>query len=204
MKLDTYLRSIVNKKILRYLNLCKCEKCGSTNNLEIHHKDLYFFEMVDKTLNELGIPYYQDIKLYTDSELENISTYLLGLHMKNEYSILCSNCHTLHHRENVKRRNNKIDKINIDSVLNFLHKLEGKFIYLEDRIILNKLLNTRYAGIRSLNSMIDNVFGEEYPFRLYSKDKYGKSYHDRRRRLEDGNLNPNRDKTYWMLREIET
>lgn len=200
MKLDTYLRSIVNKKMLKYLNLCKCEKCGSTNNLEIHHKDLYFFEMVDKALNKLRIPYYQDTKSYSDSELENISTYLLGLHMKNEYSILCSDCHTLHHKENVKRRHKKIDNINIASVLNFLHKLEGKFIYSEDRIILSKLLNTRYVGIRSLNLMIDNVLGEEYQFRLYNKDKYGKNYYDKRRQLEDGRLNPNRDKTYWILR----
>lgn len=200
MKLDTYLRTVVSQNIFKYINLCKCEKCGSTINLEIHHKNLYFFEMVDKSLDDLGLPHYQDTEQYSDSELEKIAIYLLGLHLKSEYSILCSDCHTLFHKENVKRRHRKIDNIDIKSVLDYLHKLEGTYIYTEDRTVLGQLLNTRYVGIESLNATIDEKFGQEYPYRLYNKDESGKRYSDKRRKLEDGTNNPNRDKTYWILR----
>lgn len=201
MKLDTYLRTVVSQNMFKYINLCKCEKCGNTINLEIHHKKLYFFEMVDKSLDDLGFPHYQDTEQYSDFELDKISVYLLGLHLKSEYSILCSDCHTSLHKENVKRRHRKIDDIDVESVLNYLHQLEGTFIYSEDRTILGRLLNTRYVGIESINTMLDEIFGQDYQYRLHNKDEDGKRYSDKRRKLEDGTDNKNRGKTYWILRK---
>ena len=104
MSLDLYLRSVVREKMLKYLNLCACEKCGNANDLEIHHTDIYFFEMVDKTLKDLGILYHQEKEMYSKEELEKISTYLLGLHLKSTYTILCKSCHKEHHKNQTKRR----------------------------------------------------------------------------------------------------
>lgn len=104
MSLDMYLRSVVREKMLKYLKLCACEKCGNTNDLEIHHNNTYFFEMVDKTLKDLGLIYHQEKEMYSKEELEKISTYLLGLHLKSAYTILCKRCHKEHHINHTKRR----------------------------------------------------------------------------------------------------
>lgn len=104
MSLDLYLRSVVREKMLKYLNLCACEKCGNINDLEIHHNNTYFFEMVDKTLKDLGFTYHQEKEMYSNEELEKISTYLLGLHLKSTYTILCKRCHKEHHIKQTKRR----------------------------------------------------------------------------------------------------
>ena len=199
MSLDNYLRSVVEQNMLKFLNVCCCEKCGSTHNLHIHHDEMFFFEMVDKTLNDLGLPHYQDKDEYTESEIEKISIYILGLHLKSKYRVLCEECHTNLHKECVKRRHRKIDDIDKDVVLQFLIQLEGKFIYSDNKEVLGQLLNTRYVGIESINNILNELFGEEYVLRLRSKNIEGKRYVDKRRKLQDGTPNPNRDKTYWML-----
>jgi len=200
MNLDNYLRSVVKQNMLKYLNVCSCEECGSTNDLEIHHDDIYFFEMVDKTLKDLNIPYYQEKDKYDEFEIEKISIYILGLHIKSKYRILCKECHTKLHKECIKRRHRKIDNIDRESCLQYLKQLQGKHIYSNDRNDFRQLLKVRYIGIECINNTLDELFGEEYPYRLYSKDANGKRYVDKIRRLNDGSLNPNRDKTYWVLR----
>lgn len=201
MKLDSYLRSVVKQQMFEYLNICRCEKCGNTENLEIHHKDIFFFEMVDRTISDLNFPYYSEHNMYTKEQLDMISIYLLGLHLKSKYSILCSKCHDQFHKENTKRRHRKIDEINKEKVLSHLLELEGKYIYSNDRNMLAQLLKTRYVGIRSINNMLDELFQTEYPYRLFAKDKNGKNYVDKRRKLECGLDNPNRDKVFWVLRQ---
>ena len=104
MNLDIYLRSVVRENMLKYVKLCACEKCGNINDLEIHHNNIYFFEMVDKTLKDLGVAYHQEKEMYSKEELEKISTYLLGLHLKSTYTILCKHCHKEHHIKQTKRR----------------------------------------------------------------------------------------------------
>ncbi len=200
MKLDSYLRSVVQQNMFKYINMCKCEKCGVNDNLEIHHKDNFFFEIVDKTISDLNLPYYLEHNEYTKEQIDMISTYLLGLHLKSKYSILCSKCHDQIHKENVKRRHRKIDEIDKNAVLNYLSEIEGKYIYSSDRNILAELLKTRYVGINSLNNILDILFQTEYTYRLFSKDEKGYRYIDKRRKLENGTINPNRDKTYWILR----
>ena len=48
------------------------------------------------------------------------------------------------------------------------------------------------------------MFFEKYdiPFRLYDRDDNGKRYIDKRRRLPNGEINNNRDKAYWILKNI--
>ena len=42
----------------------------------------------------------------------------------------------------------------------------------------------------------------DIPFRLYDRDDNGKRYIDKRRRLPNGEINYNRDKAYWILKNI--
>lgn len=101
-----------------------------------------------------------------------------------------------------------------DEFLDYLHTLEGRWLYADDRKELVKWfekigVKLRRAGINTLNGALQDYYGNKYKFRFRNKqlDKNGKltkkNLVDKRRTLPDGSENPNRNKTYWVLEEID-
>ena len=93
----------------------------------------------------------------------------------------------------------------IDMFMEYLKSIEGKRIYREDKERIKEEfesigLKLRYIGINTFNGALDDVYKELYLCRFYNKDIDGKKdLVDKRRKLDDGSVNPNRDKKYWIL-----
>ena len=101
-----------------------------------------------------------------------------------------------------------------DEFMEYLHTLEGRNLYAEDRKELVKWfekigVKLRRAGINTLNGALQDYYGNKYKFRFRNKqlDENGKltkkNLVDKRRTLPDESENPNRNKTYWVLEEID-
>lgn len=105
-----------------------------------------------------------------------------------------------------------IDVKLIDEFMEFLKSLEGKPLYPNDREYIveefkdSKVtkLNGKNIGISTLNGQLEDVYGSFYPCRFYNKDAEGNRYVDKKRKLDNGKENPNRDKTYWILEDRST
>lgn len=97
----------------------------------------------------------------------------------------------------------------IDYFKDFLISLEGKMLFADDREYIKEEFKTTVAvklsgksiGISTLNGQLDDLYKNLYPCRFYNEDQEGKRYIDKRRVLKDGTVNPNRDKTYWILED---
>lgn len=93
----------------------------------------------------------------------------------------------------------------IDMFMEYLKSIEGKRLYREDKERIKEEfesigLKLRYIGINTFNGALDDVYKELYLCRFYNKDIDGKKdLVDKRRKLDDGSVNPNRDKKYWIL-----
>lgn len=172
MNLDNYLRSVVKQNMLKYLNVCSCEKCASTHNLDIHHDDIYFFEMVDKTLEDLSLPYHQEKNEYSKSEIEKISIYILGLHMKSKYRILCEECHMKEHKKNHKRRQPQLTGFDFiksrrysgrESVAQKIvfwieHKKDGEIFSVKELTDDLDITNKQFEKAKSKNKVLNDYF----------------------------------------------
>ena len=92
----------------------------------------------------------------------------------------------------------------MDKFILFLKSIEGKRLYVEDKQYIKEEFETirlklRYKGINTFNGALEDNYKNLYKSRFYSTDITGKSYVDKRRVLDNGLLNPNRDKRYWIL-----
>ena len=93
----------------------------------------------------------------------------------------------------------------IDMFMEYLKSIEGKRLYREDKERVKEEFESigvklRYIGINTFNGALDDVYKELYLCRFYNKDIDGKKdLVDKRRKLDDGSVNPNRDKKYWIL-----
>lgn len=92
----------------------------------------------------------------------------------------------------------------LDTFMTFLHGIEGEHIYRDDqkriKAQFEKIgVKLRYTGINTFNGALDDNYGGLYLCRFYNKSVDGKSYVDKKRKLDDGSDNPNRDKRYWIL-----
>lgn len=104
MNLKAYLRADFIKKLRPLLIKNKCEVCGKTNELELHHKKP-FIDMLNETLSIFNILYKSNTKDYTTTELKNIKYMMLGLQTTIPYITICNDCHIKLHKE---LDNNKI------------------------------------------------------------------------------------------------
>ncbi len=91
----------------------------------------------------------------------------------------------------------------IDKFEEFLKSIEGKRLYADDKKYIKEEFESigvklRYTGINTFNGALDDIY-IDYPCRFYDRDENGKIYKDKRRTLENGLSNPNRDKCYWLL-----
>ena len=99
-----------------------------------------------------------------------------------------------------------VDVKQIDVFMEYLKSIEGKRLYQKDRECIKEQFETigvklRYIGINTFNGALDDVYKELYTCRFYSQTLNNKPLIDKRRKLEDGSINPNRDKRYWILEQ---
>ena len=93
----------------------------------------------------------------------------------------------------------------VDEFMEYLKSIENKHLYATDREELKKKFESigvklRYTGINTFNGALDDCYKKDYTKRFINKDKVTrKNLVDRRRTLDNGNINPNRDKSYWLL-----
>ena len=96
-----------------------------------------------------------------------------------------------------------------DEFMEYLKTIEEKWLYADERKIVQKKfeeigLKLRYTGINTFNGALDDKY-PDYKCRFRDKQidssgKLTKKYLiDRRRKLDDGSDNLNRDRTYWIL-----
>ena len=99
-----------------------------------------------------------------------------------------------------------------DDFLEYMKSIEGKWLYKKDQQELVKKfeeigVKLKRAGINTLNGALQDTYKNQYKCRFRNKqlDKNkngnltGKYLVDKRRTLDDGTNNPNRDKQYWIL-----
>ncbi|MBQ6995618.1 MAG: hypothetical protein IJN64_14195 [Lachnospiraceae bacterium] len=97
-----------------------------------------------------------------------------------------------------------VDVKQIDMFMEYLKSIEGKPLYREDREHIKEEFESigvklRYTGINTFNGALEDNYKELYLCRFYSTDENKKMLVDKRRKLDNGQDNPNRDKTYWIL-----
>ncbi|WMC93207.1 DEAD/DEAH box helicase family protein [Kineothrix sp. MB12-C1] len=98
-----------------------------------------------------------------------------------------------------------VDVRKIDIFLEYLKSIEGIQLFSENIDRIKEEFETigvklRYSrGINTFNGSLDDVYKDLYKHRFYNTDIDGKTLIDKRRKLDDGSINPNRDKRYWIL-----
>lgn len=97
-----------------------------------------------------------------------------------------------------------VDVKQIDLFMEYLKEIEGKWLFQEDRERIKEEFETigvklRYIGINTFNGVLEDLYKGLYPCRFHNQNMNGKPLIDKRRKLEDGCINPNRDKRYWIL-----
>ena len=101
-----------------------------------------------------------------------------------------------------------------DEFLEYLNSIEGKWLYSDER--KEVVRDWRYrskaekTGDQYFNGALQDNYGSKYKYRFRDKtlDEKGeltkKFLVDKKRNLEDGSKNPNRDKKYWILEEVSS
>ena len=203
MKLEQYLRTQYYNYIRPLYIKNKCESCGTPDNLELHHVK-QFSKLLKETLEEIQLE-YKDTNDYTKTELKLISRIMLGKQIiDTDYMTLCNKCHDeidvcntnfdYYKKYNYKKIiERKIYNNNV--LVPYLNSIIGKRLYKENRQELINVIGTKDSKGRLLKSIsLLNAYLNEIklPYTILNKT-------DKRRKLDDGSINPNRDKKYWSV-----
>lgn len=71
----------------------KCEMCGcEKDGLHVHHM-IFFQKLLDETLKQLHLKYYENVDDYSEDELQLIRDVMLSKQMRIEYITCCEPCH---------------------------------------------------------------------------------------------------------------
>ena len=161
-KTNTYLRQLIIKE--------KCETCGKTERLELHHI-IPFSQLLEKCLNKLNYKYYKDKKNYSEDELENITNWMLGVQLKIKYMTVCKKCHINAHNEKnggFSKVNNNYKKyrdvIKEKDELEKIQKINDVIIPYLDSIIGIKLFNKQQQHLCNIIKDI-KVINSKYKLR---------------------------------------
>lgn len=155
MNLREYLRADFGKNLRPLLIKDKCQICGSTENLHLHHIDR-FHNLLMETLEQLQLN-----ELNTDDynkyELNLITDIMLAKQLRINYKTLCSKCHAKIHA--IEKREDKYKEyyynpfgdyiyIDIDGLLqlNLSPQKLTRFIYISTFIKYNdsKIVSGNY------------------------------------------------------------
>lgn len=99
---EQYLRWCIKDFIHPYVSKDKCEVCGETENLALHHKDKTFVEMMVESHNILKLDIKNYFDEYESKDFRALKLLVFGMHIENLFVTLCKNCHIVVHKENTK------------------------------------------------------------------------------------------------------
>jgi hypothetical protein len=189
MYLRTYLRNKLTTRLIPLLKKDKCEVCGATDDLEVHHVKL-FSKLLDETLAELGLEYRKEIEEYSTEELNLITYVVLGKHLDIKYLTLCDNCHDNIHEDAWKEIScsdkyrehcNKLRllksekrKKSIEKLIPYLKNICGEKLFKDEKKVFQQVLRehgleTRTSGINSINKYLKE---NNLSFIVESKEEY--------------------------------
>lgn len=130
MDLRLYERAYFNKYIVPIYKKDKCECCGTTEDLDLHHEDR-FIDSLRKTLKIFNLE-EKDTDEYTKEELNIITNYMLGMQVKQKYKTLCNKCHMEEH----SKRINYDEKYGIETIrITDKEKVKEKLEYMKNNYI---------------------------------------------------------------------
>ena len=207
MDIKTHLRSILAQKFIPLVKKDKCEICDSTDRLEVHH-ETQFIVILEDTLKELNLEIKEDIKDYSEKDLNMITNIILGKHLHLQYLTLCNNCHINIHK------NNKIigsgwDKYLYKLELNKNKKDEERQQYVENTLILYlenivgvKLYKNEKKELIDIIGLKDTRFHIQKSISqlnayLFKYNIIINSYTDWNRKIKN-----NYGKVYWIISKI--
>lgn len=141
MDLRMYERNKFNQYIVPIYKKDKCECCGATEDLDLHHEDRFIYSL-RKTLEIFNLE-EKDTDEYTKEELNIITNYMLGIQVKQKYKTLCGKCHAKEHSTLI----NYDEKYGIETTrITDKEKVKEKLEYMKNNYvpkILNKKLTTK-------------------------------------------------------------
>lgn len=192
MDLGDYVRQYLNYKWTPLVKKDKCEKCGATEDLEIHHVDR-FVKLLDDTLVLLDLD-YKDTTEYTKDELTLIRLVMQGKHLDVRTKTLCLDCHNKLHSKKNKKYKPKLKKINSrskptikDKLMNEMAKIQDNLEYrqnLTNKGIVNEKgvrkkdlrtlcdINSRQSWVRATNDKDFQSFAQKRHITIPDKGHY--------------------------------
>ena len=91
-------RSKFNSRIKNLYIGDKCERCGCTENLQLHHC-CFLHIIVNNVLNYFRVEEKESIDEYDEETVYKILSCIMAEHLKIRYKTLCSDCHIKEHEE---------------------------------------------------------------------------------------------------------
>ena len=146
----------------------KCEICGETNNLHLHHVDR-FHNLLMETLEELQLNEL-DTNDYSDFELKCIRNFMIAKQVSIKYKTLCEKCHKRIHlleRKEEKYKDfyynpygqytyinfEKLNNLNIENQYKFRFLLLCCYMKFNDDKMVFKVNNNKYTHIKAVELM---------------------------------------------------
>lgn len=194
MEIGLYIRNKTNQHLRPLLIKTECEVCKETENLELHHIQP-FAQLLEKCLKNLEYEYFKDSKEYTNTELENITNWMLGVQLKINYLTVCRVCHIdIHNKDGgfyntTNKFNNYIsasrtkkeltEEKNIkDVVIPYLDSVVGKKLYKCEQDELISIINIKINGRqqRSYSKLNEKLNVMNLPYSILPKKSNSMRY----------------------------
>lgn len=174
----------------------ECEECGSIENLELHHVDM-FSKLLKETLLELNLE-YKDTEEYKNNELNNITNVMLGKQIRIEYKTLCRLCHEHIHKSknDINSYKYKVNKNNVEFLKEYLKSITGEvMLQVKDRKELVEKIDVKSNGklLRSKDSLNNALQEMELPYKIIELNKITKIENGKKKQY----------KTPWKLIKTE-
>lgn len=99
------IRQKFNSRIKNIFIKDACERCGCTENLQLHHC-CYLHIITNNVLNYLRIEEKESLDEYDEETVYKVLSCIMAEHLKIRYKTLCPECHAKEHEECISDRFN--------------------------------------------------------------------------------------------------
>lgn len=163
MNMKQILREDFTKYIRPHFIEAKCEKCGKEiNSLHLHH-NIEFSQLLDETLQQLKLLYYDDINNYTEDELQLIRDIMLAKQARIKYTTCCDSCHKNLHGGNYfkshspRKHNSGLSEMTREELEALNNNLEVMYTKCKD----NKYTFIKKDGLREIANTLQLYYKVE-------------------------------------------
>ena len=192
MTLKELLRQDFASYVRPHFEKSECEVCGNKIEYTHVHHVTHFQDLLNETLEQLNLDYYEDVSMYTEEQLRLIQDIMIGKQMKIKYITCCEPCHMELHtkvKNPLKKcRNmcNSMDKkirekgeIELQKYIEEIDKnLQGLIGIIDTKEKKERLFEVTYEDggrtVRKINSWFGYVH-IKLPYKLYTKIIDGKT-----------------------------